>query len=184
MFVPTLVWCVMVLAANMAVLRPEGGLGITHAVIGAELGKLGPMSRHERLTALIVAVSILAWATQPWHKAPAEAIGMLAMTALFAAGVLQGGEIGTGIPWPLALFVGGMLSLGTVITTYKISGWVASLVVPLLTPLSGNAIALVTGIGVAAMAMRFIDPVGFISIATFFLALVGVAGSWACRRSC
>ena len=28
------------------------------------------------------------------------------------------------------------------------------------------------------MAMRFIDPVGFISIATFFLALVGTAGAW------
>ena len=178
MFVPTLVWCVMVLAANMIVLRPGGGLGVTHAVVGAELAKLGRMSRNERLTALIVAASILAWATQPWHKAPAEAIGMVALTALFAAGVLQAGEIGTGIPWPLALFVGGMLSLGTVITTYKISGWVSSLVVPMLTPLAGNAFTLATGIGVAVMAMRFIDPVGFISIATFFLALVGVAKGW------
>jgi DASS family divalent anion:Na+ symporter len=151
---------------------------VTHEVVGAELAKLGPMSRNERLTALIVAASILAWATQPWHKAPAEAIGMVALTALFAAGVLQANEIGTGIPWPLALFVGGMLSLGTVITTYRISGWVASLVVPLLTPLAGNAFTLATGIGVAVMAMRFIDPVGFISIATFFLALVGVAGGW------
>ncbi|MFO7691802.1 MAG: anion permease [Vicinamibacterales bacterium] len=178
MFVPTLVWCVMVLAANLIVLRPEGGLGVTHAVIGAELATLGRMSRHERLTALIVAASILAWATQPWHRAPAEAIGMVALTALFAAGVLQAAEIGTGIPWPLALFVGGMLSLGTVITTYKISGWVAGLVVPMLAPLAGSAFALAAGIGVAVMAMRFIDPVGFITMATFFLALVGVAGSW------
>jgi len=178
MFVPTLVWCVMVLVANMIVLRPEGGLGVTHEVVGAELAKLGRMSRHEQMTALIVAASIVAWATQPWHKAPAEAIGMLALTALFAVGVLQPPEIGTGIPWPLALFVGGMLSLGTVITTYKISGWVSSLLVPMLAPLAGNPFLLVAGIGVAVMAMRFIDPVGFISIATFFLALVGVARDW------
>ncbi len=103
---------------------------------------------------------------------------MVALTALFAAGVLQAAEIGTGIPWSLALFVGGMLSLGTVITTYKISGWVAGLVVPMLTPLAGNAFALAAGIGVAVMAMRFIDPVGFITIATFFLALVGTASGW------
>ena len=178
MFVPTLVWCVLVLAANVAVLRPDGGLGVTHAVVAGELTKLGRMSRQERLTALVVAASILAWATQPWHKAPAEAIGMVALATLFAAGVLQAGEIGTGIPWSLALFVGGMLSLGTVITTYKISGWVSSLVVPLLTPLAGNMFLLSAGIGAAAMAMRFIDPVGFISIATLFLALVGVAGEW------
>ena len=28
--------------SNMVVLRPEGGLGVTHAVVGAELAKLGP----------------------------------------------------------------------------------------------------------------------------------------------
>jgi di/tricarboxylate transporter len=178
MFVPTLVWCVMVLVANMIVLRPDGGLGVTHALVSAELVKAGRMSRHEQMTALIVAASIVAWATQPWHKVPAEAIGMLALTALFAVGVLQPPEIGTGIPWPLALFVGGMLSLGTVITTYKISGWVSSLLVPMLAPIAGNPFMLVAGIGVAVMAMRFIDPVGFISIATFFLALVGVARDW------
>jgi len=71
-----------------------------------------------------------------------------------------------------------MLSLGTVITTYKISGWVSSLIVPMLAPLAGNPFLLVTGLGAAVMAMRFIDPVGFISIATFFLALVGVSRDW------
>ncbi len=178
MVVPTLVWCVLVLVANMLVLRPQGGLGVTHTVVGGELAKLGPMNRAERMTALVVVLSILAWASQPWHGVPAEAIGMLALTALFAAGVLQAPEIATGIPWNLTLFVGGMLSLGTVITTYKISGWLSGYIVPMLEPISGSPWLLVAGLGVAVMAMRFIDPVGFITIATFFLALVGVAAGW------
>jgi hypothetical protein len=41
-----------------------------------------------------------------------------------------------------------------------------------------NLFTLVAGIGVAVMAMRSIDPVGFLSIATFSLALVGVARNW------
>lgn len=178
MTVPTLVWCVLILVANMFVLRPDGGLGVTHSVVSAELAKLGSMSRAEKMTALIVSLSIVAWASQPWHKIPAEAIGMLALTALFAGGVLQAPEIGTGIPWNLALFVGGMLSLGTVITTYKISGWLSGYIVPMLGPLSASPWLLAAGLGLAVMAMRFIDPVGFITIATFFLALVGVASGW------
>ncbi|MEW5983611.1 MAG: SLC13 family permease [Acidobacteriota bacterium] len=178
MVVPTLVWCVLILVANMLVLKPDGGLGVTHAVVGGELARLGKMSRAEGLTAMIVAMSIAAWASQPWHTIPAEAIGMLALTALFAAGVLQAPEIGTGIPWNLTLFVGGMLSLGTVITTYKISNWLSGYIVPMLAPLSGNPWLLVAGLGLAVMAMRFVDPVGFITIATFFLALVGVASGW------
>lgn len=178
MVVPTLVWCVLILIANMMVLKPEGGLGVTHTVVGGELTKLGSMSRAETMTALVVAISIAAWASQPWHKVPAEAIGMLALTALFAAGVLQAPEIATGIPWNLTLFVGGMLSLGTVITTYQISDWLSGYIIPMLGPLSGSPWLLVAGLGLAVMAMRFIDPVGFITIATFFLALVGQASGW------
>ena len=107
------------------------------------------MSRAERITAVVVAVSIVAWATQPWHRMPAEAIGMLALTALFAGGVLTAPEIGTGIPWHLALFVGGMLSVSTVITTYKISGWMAGFIVPAVAPASGQPLLLVTVLAVA-----------------------------------
>jgi di/tricarboxylate transporter len=178
MFVPTVVWCVLVLVGNLIALRPEGGLGVTRALAAGELDKLGPMKAAERVTAIVVALSIAAWATQPWHKVPPEAIGMLALTALFAGGVLTVPEIGTGISWPLALFVGGILCVSTVITTYKISGWFAGFIVPAIAPVAGQPLLLVTVLALCVMAMRFIDPVGFISIAAFFLALVGVAPTW------
>ncbi len=178
MFVPTIVWCVLVLAGNLIALRPEGELGVTRALAAGELDRLGPMKAAERVTAVVVALSILAWASQPWHKVPPEAIGMLALTALFAGGVLTVPEIGTGISWPLALFVGGILCVSTVITTYKISGWFAGFIVPAIAPVAGQPLLLVTVLALCVMAMRFIDPVGFISIAAFFLALVGVAPTW------
>ncbi|MFA6108479.1 MAG: SLC13 family permease [Candidatus Latescibacterota bacterium] len=178
MFVPTMIWCVLVLVGNLLVLRPEGQPGVTRDLASAELVKLGPMSRSETITAAIVAVSVLAWVTQPWHKVPAEAIGMLALSALFAGQVLTAPEIGTGIPWHLAIFVGGALSVSTVITTYKISDWMAGFIVPAVEPVAGSALLLVVVLALGVMAMRFVDPVGFITIAAFFLALVGVAPAW------
>jgi di/tricarboxylate transporter len=175
MALPTLVWCVLVLLGNMIALRPEPSASMSQQLVREEMRKLGRMARSELLAATIVAISILAWATQPWHRVPAEAIGMLALAALFATRVLTPAEVGTGIPWALALFVGGMLSVTTVITTYKISGWLGGYIVPAMEPFAGNPMLLVVAITAAVVAMRFVDPVGFITIAAFFLALVGFA---------
>jgi hypothetical protein len=120
---------------------------------------------------LVIGLSVLAWVTQPLHHVPAEAIGMLALTLLFATGVLIPAEIGTGISWGLALFVGGVLSLSAVITTFKISTWFGNLIVPAIQPFDSNPWLLLTAIAVLVFVMRFIDPIGFITIGVFFLSL-------------
>jgi hypothetical protein len=80
-------------------------------------------------------------------------------------------EIGPGIPWALAIFVGGMLSLTTVMSTYRINAWLGTYILPAVQPFVHNPLLVVVAIGVAVAAMRFVDPVGFITIAAFFLPL-------------
>jgi hypothetical protein len=129
------------------------------------------MSAAELKTAAIIAAAVLAWAVQPWHRVPPEAIGMVALAALFATRTLVAGEIGTGIPWALAIFVGGMLSLTTVMSTYQINVWLGTYIVPTVQPFVANPYLLVLVLSLAVAAMRFVDPVGFITIAAFFLPL-------------
>jgi solute carrier family 13 (sodium-dependent dicarboxylate transporter), member 2/3/5 len=173
MALPTLVWCGLIVAANLLVMRPPPTASMSKDVVRSEMQQLGRMGRPELWTAIIVASSVVAWAAQPWHRVPPEAIGMVALAALFATRVLVPGEIGTGIPWGLAIFVGGMLSLTTVMSTYKINVWLGSYIVPAVQPFAANRFLLVVALSAAVAAMRFVDPVGFITIATFFLALVG-----------
>jgi divalent anion:Na+ symporter, DASS family len=171
MALPTLVWCGLLIAVNIAVMRPPLMSSLSRQVVGAQLQSLGAMSGGERTTAVVIAASVVAWAAQPWHRVPPEAIGMLALTALFATGVLVAAEIGTGIPWALAIFVGGMLSLTTVMTTYKITGWLGGYIVPAVQPFVDQHFLLVVALALAVPAMRLIDPVGFLTIAAFFLPL-------------
>jgi len=173
MALPTLLWCVLILIANRFALAPGTSAPITREAIREQLKQLGPMSRSEKWAGLIICASVLAWITQPLHHVPAEAIGMIALTLLFAAKVLVPAEIGTGISWGMALFVGGLLSLTTVITTFKISAWIGSYIVPAVQPFASNPWLLVTAIAVLVVAMRFIDPAGMITIGIFFLALQG-----------
>jgi di/tricarboxylate transporter len=173
MAVPTVVWCALLLIANRIVLRPSAATGMTREVVRAEAKKLGGMSRHETWTAATITLSVLLWATQPWHGAPAEAIGMLALASLFAGGVLGAADIGPGIPWGLAIFVGAMLSLTTVMNAYRINVWLGTYIVPAVQPFADNPIALAVAMAVGVAATRFIDPVGFITIAAFFVPLAG-----------
>lgn len=173
MAVPTVVMCILVLIANRIAFAPESSAPTTRDIVREQLSNLGTMSRAEKMTGLVIGLSVLTWVTQPWHHVPAEAIGMLALALLFATGVLIPSEIGTGISWGLALFVGGVLSLSTVITTFKISAWFGSFIVPAIRPFASNPWLLVTSIAFVVFVMRFIDPVGFITIGVVFLSLQG-----------
>ncbi len=176
MALPTIIWCGLVVAANLAIMRPPPAEGMNREVVRAAMQELGRMRPPEMLTAGIVAAAVASWAAQPWHGIPPEAIGMVALAALFATKVLTPDEIGTGIPWALAIFVGGMLSLTTVMTTYGINAWLGSYIVPAVQPFVDTPFILVVALSVAVAAMRFVDPIGFLTNAAFFLTLVGFVG--------
>lgn len=177
MAVPTLFWCCLLLVCNMLALRPETAITLDKNVIRAEIRKLGPVGASEAVTGIVVVLSIVAWMLQPWHHLPTETVGMFALVALFAARVISTEETGTGIPWNLVLFIGGMISLSTVITTYKINNWLGSFVLPALQTFADNSFVFVAVLALGVMAMRFLDPTGFITIAAFFLSLVTFASS-------
>lgn len=169
--VPTVVWCGLLVLINLLIMRPEPTASMNRDVVRDEARHLGAMTRAELATAALIGASVAAWAAQPWHGLPPEAIGMTALAALFAVGVLEPGDIGTGIPWALAIFVGGMLSLTTVMTAYKINVWLGGYIVPGVQPFVQNPFLLVVVLTTAVAAMRFIDPVGFMTIAAFVLSL-------------
>jgi di/tricarboxylate transporter len=175
--IPTVIWCGLLVTVNVLIMRPEATTSMSREVVRAETRQLGVMTRGELATAVLIAASVVAWAAQPWHRVPPEAIGMIALAALFAVGVLTPGDIGTGIPWALAIFVGGMLSLTTVMSAYKINVWLGSYIVPGVQPFVDYPVLLVVALSVAVALMRFVDPVGFMTLAAFVLALAPFVGT-------
>jgi hypothetical protein len=173
--VPTVVWCGLLVIVNLLVMRPEATASMSKDAVREETRQLGAMTPAELETALLIAASVVAWAAQPWHGIPLEAIGMVALAALFAVGVLMPADIG-GIPWALALFVGGMLSLTTVMNVYKINLWIGGYIVPAVEPFVDSPFLLVPILNLAVALMRFIDPIGFMTLAAFVLSLAAFVG--------
>lgn len=168
---PTLLLCVLIVAVNQLLLKPEFALHAGRGFAREQLAALGPPSRQEWLTALVVMASIVFWATDRAHHLPSFLAGMFGLVVFALAGIVRDPDIGGGISWTLLLFMGGIFSLANVLQEYKITDWLAGYLVPVARQLTHSPVALVIVLAVATYAMRFIDPSSLIAMPLLFLPI-------------
>ncbi len=171
---PTLVLCALILAGNMLALRPTEPLRSSPGFVREKLKELGPIRRGELVTAVVVAVSIVFWATDQYHHLPAFLIGMLALPVFALAGIVEDKDIAGGVSWTLLLFLGGVFGLANVIQQYKVTDWLAGYIVPVARELIFSPIVFVLALAVAMYLLRFLDPSGFIAIPVLFFPAVDI----------
>ena len=169
---PTLLLCVLILWVNQWVLRPESALPSSAEFVRSKVREMGSMQRDEAITALIVAGSILFWATDRWHHLPSFVIGMAGLAVFALAGVVRDADIAGGVSWTLLLFMGGIFSLANVLTEFKITDWLAGYFVPVANRLVSHPVVALVAVGLAMLAVRFLDPSGFIAISVLFVPIV------------
>jgi anion transporter len=169
---PALALCALIVFGNQWVLKPETALDASPEFVRNKLRELGPFQRTEMITAATVACSIVFWATDRWHHLPSFFIGMVGLAIFALAGIVGNPDIAGGISWTLLLFMGGIFSLGNVLTEYKITDWLAGYFVPIAQHLTFSAVVLLVVVAIAMLAVRFLDPSGFIAIAVLFIPIV------------
>ena len=169
---PTLLLCALIVLINPLMLKPEAALPSSPEFARNKLRELGSMGRAELVTAMVVACSIVFWATDRWHHLPSFFIGMLGLTIFALAGIVRDSDIAGGVSWTLLLFMGGIFGLGNVLTEYKITDWLAGYFVPIAQRLTFNPAVLLVAVAIAMLALRFLDPSGFIAIAVLFVPIV------------
>jgi len=171
---PTLLLCALILVGNQIVLRPEAPLEASSAFAKERLRALGSFKRPELITAVIVALSIVFWATDRIHHLPAFVIGTIAVAAFAMTGILRDEELGTGISWSLLLFLGGIFGLANVMQDYKVADWLAGFFVPVAHQIVFSPVIVMIVMALAMYVLRFIDPSSFIAVSVLFLSVVDV----------
>lgn len=173
MMVPTLIMCGLILLLNLTLFKPEAPIRASREFALGKLRALGAIQRKEMITGLVVLASIGFWVTNPtYNRLPTFVVGMFGMAVLALAGVIQDQDIGTGISWTLMLFLGGIFSLTHIIPQYKITDWIAGILVPRVQPLVGTPILLLVVVALMMLALRFIDPSAFIVMPLIWTPLV------------
>lgn len=169
MTLPTLILCGLILVLNQVVLKPEKPLHASREFARSRLAALGHFKHPEAVTALVVGVSIVLWVAT---KLPSFMVGMFGLAALALLGIIRDSDIATGISWTLMLFLGGIFSLQNVIPEYKITDWMASLMVPHVQAMVATPILLIIVLSLVMLVLRFLDPTAFIALPLVFLPLV------------
>src|ERR1700722_8027283 len=169
---PILVLCALIVFGNQWVLKPESALSASREFVRGKLRDLGSFKRDEAITGVIVLCSIVFWATDRWHHLPSFFIGMVGLAVFALAGIVGNADIAGGISWTLLLFMGGIFSLQNVLTEYKLTDWLAGYFVPVMQHLTFSIIVALLAIGIMTLALRFLDPSGFIAIVVTFVPLV------------
>ncbi len=172
---PNLAICVLLIFVNSWLFKPESPLNVGHNLVKANLKALGKLKHDELITALIVALSVVFWATAGrLHHMPSFLVGMIAVAVLGVTGIVKDSEIGTGIPWMLLIFIGGAISLGTVVNEVKITDWLAQYLMPMTQEFTFSTAVLLMVIVQAMYVLRFLDTTGWIAFSVLFLPLYNV----------
>jgi len=174
MTIPTLILCGLILLLNPVFMKPEEKLNATTSFIKDKLREMGGIKRAELITAAVVILSIVFWATDSIHHRPSFLIGMFGIAALTLAGIIKDEDIGGGVSWTMLIFIGGAFSLANLIQEYKITNWLTGYFLPVVESLTASTILLLLVTALIFMALRFLDPTGFIVIPVLFLPVSDV----------
>lgn len=108
--------------------------------------ELGPWTRLEKKTLIIIGFSFLLWLTKGFHGMHYSVTGMVGVAGLILFGVLEWDDIHKNLEWGTALFIfGGGISLGLAMGYSGAANYFANLFFPLVQ--GGGWLLLFAGVG-------------------------------------
>lgn len=166
---PLLLTFVLYYLFLLAHFRPRGARRVDVAAVRIQEELLGPLSRGEIWSVVVLVLLVVGFATRPYHGiAPAwMAVGVFVL--LFIVGVLDQTALQTGSNVGLLVYSGVILSLGEVFAELRIDAWLASLVRDGMPAMAASPYGFVAVLAAVAFVLRFLVP--WMTLATL-LALV------------
>jgi CRP-like cAMP-binding protein len=119
---------------------------------------LGPLTRNEIWSAVVLVALIAGFATRPYHGIAPAWLALAAFLLLFLLGALDQSALQGGGTLGLLVYSGVILSLGGVFAELRIDAWLTSLVRGGLPGIVGNPYGFVLTIALIAFALHFFVP--------------------------
>lgn len=175
-YLPTML-LILLLAwlAILATCRPKQIKPLSRDYVAGELAQLGPLRGKERITLLVLVVTVLLWITGQWHGLDAAVVAMAALAFLSATGVVDRAAFQAKISWTGLVFVGFTLNLAQVLPSLGVDTWLGSLVAPWFVPLTGRPALFYATLMVTTFLIRQILVSDFAVITIMMLVLTPVA---------
>ena len=159
MMLPMLLCTVLIVAGIYIVLNPGRLTRLSRDAFVKEYEDLGPWSRAEKLSTIILVATFTLFVTEKIHHIGNAPACLLAFVMLFATRVLEPDDIQKGVSWNLIIFLGCVLAMPAIFANpdVGISAWIKEIVFPRLSSFHQNAWLFVMVVPVIMFAWRFLD---------------------------
>ena len=158
-FIAMLPWLIIVLVASFFAIkllyRPGETASMSKEYANEQYKKLGPLKGKELLSAFILCGAVVLWILESKIGVNAAVTAIIATFLCFALGILDFKQISTAPNWSMFIFLGGVLSLGTVFSKTGINAWLQSLLSPVFAQLNNPYLVAVIII-LTVILVRFI----------------------------
>lgn len=111
--------------------------------IAAKKESLGPMSKNEKLTLIILLFTIGLWVTTSITGLDSFSVALIGAVLLFAVRVIDWKDAQSGVDWGLIVFFGGALSLGAALLSTGAANWLIGDIVAFLGPNASTILIMV-----------------------------------------
>lgn len=168
---PTLIVIVFILAAAVVLYRPEIQSQISYKMVQTQLDILGPMSRKEWISLIVLLFTVVGWLTAPYHGIDGAWIAIIAFSVLVNTSILDWGMMRKGIDWELLIHMGVTLSLPTLMKQAKIDQWLIEIISPLILPFMDSPVWFFIVIALLTYVLKLLFT-SFLAVVTLCVALL------------
>ena len=171
---PTLIVSAIIVGATMLLYQPESQSQVSYKMVQTQLEILGPLSKYEWITLVVLCATVTGWLTGSMHKIDGAWVALLAICLLINTGVLGWGMLKKSIDWEMLIYMGATLSIPTLLTDAKIDRWLVGLFAPLVVPFSATPALAFIVIALITYAVRLVFT-SFLTVVTLAIALLPLA---------
>ena len=171
---PTLIVAAIIVGATMLLYQPESQSQISYKMVQTQLEILGPLSKYEWITVVVLCATVTGWLTGSMHKIDGAWVALLALCLLINTGVLAWGMLKKSIDWEMLIYMGATLSIPTLLTEAQIDRWLVGLFAPLVVPFSATPALAFIVIALITYAVRLVFT-SFLTVVTLAIALLPLA---------
>jgi len=168
-------WTVVLLILSficiMYFYKPKENDSLPAGYAAEQLAKMGPMGGKERITLIVITLTLLLWMTEKLHGASAPVVAVLAVAVLLTMKVYERADFRSGIAWDAAVFVGTIVGIGTVFPALGIDKWMGQALFPYISPLFSDPYLFVAGFSIIIYLIRFVILSQTATIAIFMVML-------------
>jgi len=151
--------------------RPAQKLALPKGFAAEQLRRLGPMTRQEKIVAVVLCSALLLWMTERVHGIESSVVAIAAVSALIGLGLMTAMDFKTGIDWPGVVLIGCVLNMAPVIRALKVDGFIAKALAPQISGIMSSPFTMLMAYILTIYVLRFII-INMTSLTTMLLLVL------------